>query len=206
MEMIINQLLALDWGVLLGGFAVIVVAVPRIKCYLSEFESESGFQFPWTTRKKAIQKKFDELENKIYQNRKEIDEKIDSIHKQEHIEYESWRQQSVAIRNNLSDNQKRLENNQDAFMKTLSEISISLADIKADLLDERLERKRWNILNCASKLRNLECVDMEEFTNVFADYDSYEDLIRKNGKVNGLIEESIKFIREKYQEMLCSEK
>lgn len=203
---IIEQLQSIDWGVFMGGVAVLIVSVPKLKKYLDDFESESGFQFPWTTKKKAIQKKFEELDNKINTTRKELDEKIDSIHNEEHKEHEVWHQQSITIRDNLKENQHKLEQNQNTFMQTLADISKSLAELKADFLDERLERKRYNILNCASKLRNGDIVDMEEFVNVFQDYDSYEDIIKKNGLTNGLIEESIKFIREKYQELLCNEK
>lgn len=206
MTEILVQLQNVDWGVFLGGVAVIIVAVPKIKKYLEDFEAESGFRFPWSTRRELIQKKFDELDNKINTTRKELDDKIDSIHKAEHIEHETWHKQSITIRDNLAENQHKLEETQASFMHTLSEISKSLAELKADFLDERLERKRWNILNCASKLRNGDTVDMEEFINVFQDYDSYEEIIKKNGLTNGLIEESIKFIREKYQELLCKEK
>lgn len=200
---IIESLKTIDYGMLLGSLAIIIVAVPKIIKYLEDFEQKSGFRFPWSVRKEAIQKKFDELDNKINTTRKELDDKIDSIHKAEHIEHETWHQQSITIRDNLAENQHKLEENQASFMYTLSDISKSLAELKADFLDERLERKRWNILNCASKLRNGDTVDMEEYVNVFQDYDSYEDIIKKNGLTNGLIEESIKFIREKYQELLC---
>lgn len=203
---IFEQLQTIDWGVFMGGTAVLIVAIPKIKKYLNDFESESGFQFPWTTRKKEIQKKFTELDNKINTTRKELDEKIESIHNAEHVEHEVWHQQSISIRDNLEENQHKLEENQNSFMQTLTEISAALTELKADFLDERLERKRWNILNCASKLRNGEFVDSEEYSNVFQDYDSYEDLIKKNGLTNGLIEESIKFIREKYQDLLCKER
>lgn len=199
----LNVLLALDWGVILGGVAVFIVAVPKIKKYLSDFEREAGFKFPWSVRKEAIQKKFDELENKINTTRKELDDKIDSIHCAEHIEHEAWHQQSISIRDNLAANQHKLEENQDAFMKTLSEITSALSELKADFLDERLERKRWNIINCARNLRNGEFVDLEEYRNVFQDYDTYEEIIQKHNLKNGLVEESIKFIREKYQEFLC---
>lgn len=61
---IIESLKTIDYGMLLGSLAIIIVAVPKIKKQLEDFESESGFRFPWTTRKQAIQKKFEELENK----------------------------------------------------------------------------------------------------------------------------------------------
>lgn len=210
------ELQNIDWGVFMGSIAVLIVAIPKIKKYLDDFESESGFQFPWTTKRKAIQKKFEELDNKINTTRKELDDKIESIHNAEHIEHEVWHQQSISIRDNLTENQHKmeesqhkLEENQISFMQTLADISAAIAELKEDFLDERLERKRWNILNCASKLRNGEFVDYEEYNNVFQDYDSYEDLIKKNGLTNGLIEESIKFIREKYQkyqDSLCKER
>lgn len=209
MNEILQQLQSIDYGVLCGSLAILIVAIPKLKKYLDDFESESGFQFPWTTRKKELQKKLIELDDKINKTRKELDEKIDSIHNAEHIEHEVWHQQSISIRDNLTENQHKLEENQNSFMQTLADISNAIAELKEDFLDERLERKRWNILNCASKLRNGEFVDYEEYNNVFQDYDSYEDLIKKNGLTNGLIEESIKFIREKYQkyqDSLCKER
>ena len=206
MTELLLELQTIEWSKLVAWLAIIIVAFPKIlKCF-EDFEDKSDFRFPWTTRKKALEKRFDELDMKINTTRKELDDKIDSIHKAEHIEHETWHKQSITIRDNLAENQHKLEETQASFMHTLSEISKSLAELKADFLDERLERKRWNILNCASKLRNGDTVDMEEFINVFQDYDSYEDIIKKNGLTNGLIEESIKFIREKYQDLLCKEK
>lgn len=203
---IIESLKTIDYGMLLGSLAIIIVAVPKIKKYLEDFEAESGFRFPWSTRRELIQKKFEELDTKINTTRKELDDKIDSIHKAEHIEHETWHKQSITIRDNLAENQHKLEENQDAFMKTLSEITASLSELKADFLDERLERKRWNIINCARNLRNGDFIDLEEYRNVFQDYDTYEEIIQKHNLKNGLVEESIKFIREKYQEFLCKEK
>lgn len=200
---IFESLKTIDYGTLLGGLAIIVVAVPKIKKYLEEYEAASGFRFPWTTYRNEMKAKFDELDNKINATRKELDDKIDSIHCAEHIEHETWHQQSISIRDNLAANQHRLEENQDTFMKTLSEITSALSELKADFLDERLERKRWNIINCARNLRNGEFVDLEEYRNVFQDYDTYEEIIQKHNLKNGLVEESIKFIREKYQEFLC---
>ena len=213
MAEIIENLHTIEWGTFLGWLAIIIVVSPKIVEFINKFEKDMNFQFPWTNYKIRVNKKFEELDMKINTTRKELDDKIDTIHKAEHVEHEAWHQQSITIRDNLAENQHnlaenqhKLEENQVSFMNTLSEISRSLAELKADFLDERLERKRWNILNCASKLRNGDTVDMEEFINVFQDYDSYEDIIKKNGLTNGLIEESIKFIREKYQELLCHEK
>lgn len=203
---IILELQTIEWSNLVAWLAIIIVALPKAVGFVNKFEKDMDFRFPWTNYKMRVNEKFDELDNKINTTRKELDEKIDSIHNEEHKEHEVWHQQSITIRDNLKENQHRLEENQSAFMQTLAEISKSLAELKADFLDERLERKRWNIINCSSKLRNGEYVDLEEFNNVFDDYDSYEAIIDKHGLKNGKVEESIKFIREKYQELLCKEK
>lgn len=205
MTELLIELQTIEWSNLVAWLAIIIVALPKIIKYLEDFEAESGFRFPWSTRRELIQKKFEELDNKINTTRKELDDKIDSIHTAEHVEHETWHQQSISIRDNLAANQHKLEENQDAFMKTLSEITASLSELKADFLDERLERKRWNIINCARNLRNGDFIDLEEYRNVFQDYDTYEEIIQKHNLKNGLVEESIKFIREKYQEFLCKE-
>ena len=70
-------------------------------------------------------------------------------------------------------------------------------------MEDKIERKRWNILNFADELRHNDGVaDNERYNNVFRDYDDYERIIRDKGLSNGYVEESIKFIRLKYQEML----
>ena len=220
MENIITQLQTIEWSNFAAWLAIIIVAVPKIKKYLDDYESASGFQFPWTTKRRELNKRFEELDNKITKvdnrintTRKEVEDQFNAIYEKEQQQHEVWHQQSITIRdnlaatqNNLAANQDRFQRTQEQFMANLTEISSTLTDIKSDLLDERLERKSWNILNCASKIRNGEYIDMEEYNNVFQDYDSYEDLIRKNGKSNGLIEVSIKLIREKYHEDFCSDK
>lgn len=79
----------------------------------------------------------------------------------------------------------------------------TLKDIRKDLLEERVERKRSNIINFADELRhNNQGVDTERFNNILRDCDDYERIIHDNDMKNGFAEESMKFIKTKYQEML----
>lgn len=102
------------------------------------------------------------------------------------------REQSLNIQRNLVNN--------------LAQFSDTLQDIKKDLVEERIERKRWNILNFADELRHSDesQIDLERFNNVFRDYDDYERIIEEKKLTNGFIDESIKFIRQKYQEKLSN--
>lgn len=89
------------------------------------------------------------------------------------------------------------------LVNNLSQVSDALVEIKTELLEDKVERKRWNILNFADELRHNDWdADRERFDNVFRDYDDYERIIHEKGLTNGFVEESIKFIRLKYQEML----
>ena len=109
---------------------------------------------------------------------------------------DGYHQESISIRDTL-------EKNQDRLFDAITNFTSLLSEIKSDLTDERIERKRWNILNFADELRHSEVYpDRERFDNVFRDYDDYEKIINEKGLKNGFAEESIKFIRIKYQEML----
>lgn len=61
---------------------------------------------------------------------------------------------------------------------------------------------RWNILNFCSDLSNDKNFSNEYYDYVFKLYDKYEKMLAENGLTNGLIEQSISYIREKYRENL----
>lgn len=89
------------------------------------------------------------------------------------------------------------------LIENLSQVFNTLKDIRKDLLEERVERKRSNIINFADELRhNNQGVDTERFNNILRDCDDYERIIHDNDMKNGFAEESMKFIKTKYQEML----
>lgn len=137
------------------------------------------------TKRSLKEKKRDEEIESLKKDVSELKNSIDEI-KDNRIHD---REQSVKIQHDLLDN--------------LSQFSNTLNEIKADIIDEKLERKRWNILNFADELKHNDGeTDRERFDNVFRDYDDYERIIRERNLTNGFIEESIKFIKTKYQEML----
>lgn len=145
-----------------------------------------------------------ELKDEHYDNEiKRLDKKVDDIEATLNTRVDGlfskqdvYHQESISIRTSL-------EKNQDKLFDTISSFTSILSEIKTDLTEERIERKRWNILNFADELRHSDVYpDRERFDNVFRDYDDYERIIHEKGLKNGFVEESIKFIRLKYQEML----
>ena len=84
----------------------------------------------------------------------------------------------------------------------ISKISKGIDDIKDTLLEDNIEKKRKSILDFCSSLSNEQKQNSEAFNDIFRTYADYEQLLKDNGMENGQAEESMKFIREKYQEKL----
>lgn len=84
----------------------------------------------------------------------------------------------------------------------ISKISQGIDDIKNTLLEDNIEKKRKSILDFCSSLSNDQKQNSEAFNDIFRTYAGYEQILKDNGMENGQAEESMKFIREKYQEKL----
>ena len=84
----------------------------------------------------------------------------------------------------------------------ISKISRGIDDIKNTLLEDNIEKKRKSILDFCSSLSNDQKQNSEAFNDIFRTYTDYEQILKDNGMENGQAEESMKFIREKYQEKL----
>ena len=84
----------------------------------------------------------------------------------------------------------------------ISKISKGIDDIKDTLLKDNIEKKRKSILDFCSSLSNNQKQNNEAFNDIFRTYVEYEQILKDNKLENGQAEESMKFIREKYQEKL----
>ena len=69
-------------------------------------------------------------------------------------------------------------------------------------VEKEIDDMRWEILNFCSALSNGRKYNRESYAHVFSIYEKYERILKENKMENGLVEESMAFIREKYQEDL----
>lgn len=69
-------------------------------------------------------------------------------------------------------------------------------------IDLEIQDIRWNILNFCSDLSNGKQFSSEYYDYVFKLYDKYEKMLKENDLTNGLVEQSISYIQEKYHESL----
>lgn len=95
-----------------------------------------------------------------------------------------------------------LEKHDNWQYKEISKISDGIDEIKSQLLSENIESKRKTILDFCSSLSNDQPQNQEAFNYVFKIHEEYEKLLKANNLENGQIDESMKFISHKYQELL----
>lgn len=73
-------------------------------------------------------------------------------------------------------------------------------------VEKEIDDMRWEILNFCSALSNGRKYNRESYAHVFSIYEKYERILKENEMENGLIEESMAFIKKRYQEDLkCGE-
>lgn len=181
---ILNQLNDKGWFNVVVTLALVIILIPIAIDSWKKFKSSIGL--------KSVEELEDEQFKKDIKNLKsdmiELEKKFDDYCKNHEKDCQKWRGQSVDIR--------------DELIESISSIKDALNDIKINNLNEKIDRMRWKILDFASQIRNERISYPEQFNNVLRTYDEYERTLRENDMTNGQVDESIKFIREKYHELL----
>ena len=84
----------------------------------------------------------------------------------------------------------------------ISKISKGIDDIKDRLLNKEIEDMRKTILDFCAALSSGQKFNRESFDYIFKTDENYDKLLTRYGMENNVINESMKFIREKYHEKL----
>lgn len=82
------------------------------------------------------------------------------------------------------------------------EINKDIQKLTDMFLDKEIDDWRWKILDFASALSNGRKYNRESFDHIIKIYKKYEKVLEDNKMENGLVDESMKFVRKKYQEYL----
>ena len=107
----------------------------------------------------------------------------------------SDRQQSLQIQKELKESIQGLisgQNDRDRKIETLTSLFV----------DKEIEDLRWTILDFTASLSDGMKYNRESFDHIMRMYNKYEKILEENNMENGLVEESIKFVQEKYHEKL----
>ena len=87
-------------------------------------------------------------------------------------------------------------------LRIQKELNTSIDKLTTMFLDKEIDDMRWEILNFCSALSSGRKYNRESYDHVFRVYKKYEKTLEEHKMENGLVEESMDFIRERYQEDL----
>ena len=88
------------------------------------------------------------------------------------------------------------------LIKRDNDIENKLEKLTDMVLEKEIGDLRWTILDFSSALSNGRKYNGEAFKHIFSVYEKYEKILDENGMENGLVEESMKYIRDMYQKLL----
>ena len=90
----------------------------------------------------------------------------------------------------------------DKMKKRLDHLESAVDTANEMLLDMHIDDYRWKILDFASGLSRGHKYNQEAFNHIFRIYEKYEKILKENGLENGLVDESMAYIRHRYGEIL----
>ena len=103
---------------------------------------------------------------------------------------------------NLAALQKKHTEDSELSDRQNEEIRKDVRKLTDMFLEETIDGLRWKILDSCSALSNGRQYNREMFDHIIHMYDKYEKIMEENNMENGLIEESIQFVRDKYRKYL----
>lgn len=84
----------------------------------------------------------------------------------------------------------------------ITDLLLEIADVKKDIVQDRAESWRWNILNFGNSCRNGVRHTKEEWDHAIEIIKKYEKLCSDNNISNGVIDEESRYLRDLYRDRL----
>ena len=106
-----------------------------------------------------------------------ITETLDALKKQQDVD----REQSIKHDNKIKDD---------------------LEEFSTMFFDKSIEDMRWRILDFASAISNGRKFNRESYDFIIHTYEQYEKILQKKNKTNGVIDETIIYIKDEFREHL----
>lgn len=107
------------------------------------------------------------------------------------------RAQSLKIQKELSDSIQAIAQKQDSRDEKIK-------DLTDMFVDKQIDDMRYKILDFAESVSSGKKFSTETYDHILQTYEKYEAILKQHGKKNGLVEESIKYVRKSYQDMLTN--
>ena len=205
----VKEALSFNWGVTAVGIILAVVIFKGIcelwDWFFRRFEIETKSMKERRENKEQLEatselakqtaRNLDKLEARHSEDEKEFRENLNK-----HMA-ESEKDRKALHKEMKQYSENRIKDREQS-MQIQKELTSSMDKLAAMFLDKEIDDMRWEILNFCTSLSNGKKYNRESYAHVFSVYEKYERILEDNNMENGLVEDSMAFIRERYQEDL----
>ena len=207
----IKEALLFNWGTVVIGI-ILAVVIFKGFCELWDwFFRRFDIETKSMRERRENKEQLDATTNLAKQTAKNLD-KLETQHTKDEKEFREnlnrHMTESEKDRNSLHREMKQYSENRikdrEQSMQIQKELTSSMDKLAAMFLDKEIDDMRWEILNFCTSLSNGKKYNREAYAHVFSVYEKYEKILEENKMENGIVEESMGFIKERYQEDLKS--
>lgn len=205
-------LFQLPWGTILVSILIILLAFKfvweLIEWFMKKFKIETGSM----KEKKETQKllsdnltKLTELSKKSEKQSQlfELDHKLLLKTSEELKELKKHGQSEVKEfkDNRIHDREQSFEI-QKQLTEAIANVNKNLENMRKESIEREIAQIRWDILKFATDISNGKKASREAYDFIEKSHRRYEELLEATGQKNGLVEESITYIKETYHQKL----
>lgn len=205
-------LFQLPWGTILVGIVVILLAFKfvweLIAWFMKKFKIETGS----SREKKEMQKLLTDNLNKLTELSKKSEEQskrfegdhelllktsegLTELQRREKNDMKEFKENRVHDREQSFEIQRQLTD-------AISKINKNLEDMRKESIDREIAQIRWDILKFSTDISNGKKASREAYDFIEKQNRRYEELLELTNQTNGLVEESVSYIRESYRQKL----
>lgn len=205
----IREALSFNWGIVIIGIILAVLIFKGI-CELWDWFFE---RFGIETKSMKERRESKEKLKATATLAQTTAENLDKLEKQHCKDEKEFRESLTRHMNESEKDRKALHNEMKEYsnnrikdrqqsLEIQKEWTNKIEKLTSMFLDKEIDDMRWEILNFCSALSSGRKYNREAFAHVFSVYEKYEKILEANEMENGIVEESIGYIKEVYREGL----
>ena len=166
---LLEYVFSMNFKELLISLVILAVCILGIYALVLKIQEITGFETKTMKKRRLIE-----------QNIKNLSTEIDSIKTKQKEQHQE-----------VTQNFNKIESSQQDMIDAIKKLTNAVEK-------NQIEDNRWTILDFANAVRNNRKYDIEAYNHILQIYDTYEQLLSKNGLENGRVDMAIKLIKDKY--------
>ena len=166
---LLEYVFSMNFRELLISLVILAVCILGIYALVLKIQEITGFETKTMKKRRLIE-----------QNIKNLSTEIDSIKTKQKEQHQE-----------VTQNFNKIESSQQDMIDAIKKLTNAVEK-------NQIEDNRWTILDFANAVRNNRKYDIEAYNHILQIYDTYEQLLSKNGLENGRVDMAIKLIKDKY--------